>query len=110
MRDPIVERALAALKALNEQPAKAIGKPRPSEEARQPVENSEEAWPETDPLAGIGAPVTVGNPWAGKPCFHCGGSGECDCISCGRYAARMEWAAGPCVPCGYWAREKAKIQ
>jgi len=44
------------------------------------------------------------------PCFHCAGAGRCDCITCGTYQARMEWVAGPCVPCEYRARQKAKVQ
>ena len=48
--------------------------------------------PETSallPLAGM----------AERPCLHCGGSGECNCFSCGRYQARLEWTAGRCQPC-----------
>ena len=34
-----------------------------------------------------------------QPCWHCGGKAECNCIECGQYKARMEWAAGPCLSC-----------
>jgi len=43
-------------------------------------------------------------------CFHCAGTGRCDCIACGQYQARMEWVAGPCVPCQYRAAQKVRIQ
>jgi hypothetical protein len=32
------------------------------------------------------------------PCWHCGGSGRCDCSSCGSNRAGA-WGPGPCVPC-----------
>ena len=34
-----------------------------------------------------------------QTCWHCGGKGKCDCVSCGRYGARAEWTVGPCLPC-----------
>jgi hypothetical protein len=34
------------------------------------------------------------------PCRHCGGTGECSCISCGHLESHGEWKTGPCVPCG----------
>jgi hypothetical protein len=32
-------------------------------------------------------------------CWHCGGTGECSCITCGHLERHAEWKAGPCVPC-----------
>lgn len=32
-------------------------------------------------------------------CPHCGGGGLCDCPSCGRFVARIEWAGGDCRAC-----------
>jgi len=43
-------------------------------------------------------------------CPHCGGSGECECISCGQYKARMEWAPGPCLPCEARKRQQQRVQ
>lgn len=43
---------------------------------------------------------------AEQPCWHCGGKGECNCIECGLYKARMEWAAGPCLSCEARKRQR----
>ena len=37
-------------------------------------------------------------------CWHCGGSGQCDCVTCGRFETRAVWKPGPCVPCEVSAR------
>jgi hypothetical protein len=42
------------------------------------------------------------------PCWHCGGTGQCDCISCGRFKSHTIWVAGRCVPCK--ARGRQNIQ
>lgn len=34
-----------------------------------------------------------------SPCFHCGGTGRCDCISCGHYVPCMRWVASGCTAC-----------
>jgi hypothetical protein len=34
-----------------------------------------------------------------ETCWHCGGSGECDCSTCGVMKALTIWAPGECVPC-----------
>lgn len=52
------------------------------------------------PLAGL----------AEHPCLHCGGSGQCNCISCGRYQAHLEWTAGRCQPCEARKRELEQVQ
>ena len=39
-------------------------------------------------------------------CWHCGGSGSCDCISCGVMKPSVSWDAGPCVPCQTRARKR----
>jgi hypothetical protein len=43
-----------------------------------------------------------------RPCWHCGGSGECNCISCGSLEAHAVWKAGPCAPCK--VRGRARVQ
>ena len=43
-------------------------------------------------------------------CFHCGGNGECDCISCGHYRAHMVWGPGPCLPCEARKRQRERVQ
>lgn len=42
------------------------------------------------------------------PCQHCGGSGQCDCMTCGRFETHAVWKPGRCVPCEVSAR--ARIQ
>ena len=32
-------------------------------------------------------------------CWHCCGSGECDCSACGVMKPSVAWAAGECVAC-----------
>lgn len=32
-------------------------------------------------------------------CWHCGGTGECKCCSCGMLKPSTVWAAGECVAC-----------
>ena len=32
-------------------------------------------------------------------CWHCSGSGECNCVSCGVMKPSVVWAAGECVVC-----------
>jgi hypothetical protein len=32
-------------------------------------------------------------------CWHCGGSGECNCSTCGVMKPFVMWAAGECVAC-----------
>ena len=41
-------------------------------------------------------------------CWHCGGSGQCDCISCGHFESRAAWKAGRCAPCE--VREHGRVQ
>jgi hypothetical protein len=41
-------------------------------------------------------------------CWHCGGAGECDCITCGRFEAHAIWKAGRCGPCEF--RQRQQIQ
>jgi len=36
---------------------------------------------------------------APAPCWHCGGSGECNCSTCGMMKPSVVWAAGECVAC-----------
>jgi hypothetical protein len=43
-----------------------------------------------------------------KACWHCGGSGECTCITCGHLESHADWKAGPCVPCR--VRKQAQVQ
>lgn len=38
-------------------------------------------------------------------CWHCGGSGKCDCVTCGRFEPHAVWKAGKCKPCEAGARE-----
>jgi hypothetical protein len=47
---------------------------------------------------------------AERPCFHCAGTGECDCISCGKYRAQMVWGPGPCLPCEVRKRQRERVQ
>jgi hypothetical protein len=32
-------------------------------------------------------------------CWHCGGSGECKCSTCGMLKPSTVWAAGECIAC-----------
>lgn len=32
-------------------------------------------------------------------CWHCGGSGECNCTTCGIMKPSVVWAAGECLAC-----------
>lgn len=41
-------------------------------------------------------------------CWHCAGSGKCDCISCGRFETRTVWKAGRCKPCEARGRERVQ--
>jgi hypothetical protein len=41
-------------------------------------------------------------------CWHCGGSGQCDCITCGRFETRAVWKAGKCKPCEARGRERVQ--
>ena len=41
-------------------------------------------------------------------CWHCAGSGQCDCMTCGRFETRAIWKSGPCKPCE--ARESGRVQ
>jgi hypothetical protein len=41
-------------------------------------------------------------------CWHCAGTGECNCITCGHLESHAEWKAGPCVPCK--VRKQAQFQ
>jgi len=78
--------------------------------------------PDTDELPSISegmmpTPVIApANEWqarvstAERPCFHCGGRGACDCISCGRYVAHMVWTAGLCLPCEARKRQGEHVQ
>ena len=34
-----------------------------------------------------------------EQCGHCHGTGECNCVSCGRYEPRLEWVASECNSC-----------
>jgi hypothetical protein len=34
-----------------------------------------------------------------QSCWHCGGSGECDCSTCGVMRPAVVWTAGECVAC-----------
>ena len=36
---------------------------------------------------------------AAANCWHCGGSGECNCSTCGVMKPSVVWAAGECVAC-----------
>lgn len=40
-------------------------------------------------------------------CWHCDGSGECDCSTCGLMKPSTVWAAGECVAC---KPRKARVQ
>lgn len=40
-------------------------------------------------------------------CWHCSGSGECDCSTCGVMKPSVVWAAGGCVVC---KAQKARVQ
>jgi hypothetical protein len=39
-------------------------------------------------------------------CGHCGGTDECDCITCGRF--ETVWRPGRCIPCE--ARRRERVQ
>jgi hypothetical protein len=43
-----------------------------------------------------------------EPCWHCSGSGKCDCMTCGHFEAHATWTPGSCVPCS--VRKQAKVQ
>ncbi len=43
-----------------------------------------------------------------QTCWHCGGSGQCDCISCGCFETHAVWKAGRCVPCEVRMRERVQ--
>ena len=36
---------------------------------------------------------------AATTCWHCAGSGECNCSTCGVMKPSVVWAAGKCVAC-----------
>lgn len=40
-------------------------------------------------------------------CWHCGGSGDCDCSTCGVMRPSVIWAAGVCVAC---KSRKSRVQ
>jgi hypothetical protein len=40
-------------------------------------------------------------------CWHCAGSGQCDCVTCGHSEAHAAWTSGHCTPCS--ARKQAKV-
>lgn len=40
-------------------------------------------------------------------CWHCSGSGECNCSTCGVMKPSVVWAAGECVAC---KSRKARLQ
>jgi hypothetical protein len=40
-------------------------------------------------------------------CWHCNGSGECNCSACGVMKPSTVWASGECVAC---KRRKARVQ
>lgn len=40
-------------------------------------------------------------------CWHCGGSGECNCSACGVMKAAVAWTAGECVAC---KSKKSRVQ
>jgi hypothetical protein len=44
-------------------------------------------------------PPAKAQPTAEKACWHCAGTGQCDCILCGRFKSHTIWEAGRCVPC-----------
>jgi hypothetical protein len=50
------------------------------------------------------------NELADERCYHCAGSGRCNCICCGHYEAHMTWTTGPCVPCEARKRRKDRVQ
>jgi hypothetical protein len=53
-------------------------------------------------------PAPVGEvPRVQVRCWHCGGSGRCDCISCGVMKPSVSWAAGECAACN---SRKARVQ
>lgn len=39
-------------------------------------------------------------------CWHCDGTGQCDCMTCGRF--EVVWKAGKCKPCE--ARRRERVQ
>ncbi len=41
------------------------------------------------------------------PCWHCGGSGECNCSTCGVIKPSVVWSMGECVAC---KSRKSRIQ
>jgi hypothetical protein len=40
-------------------------------------------------------------------CWHCSGSGECNCSTCGVMKPSVVWAVGECVAC---KRRKPRVQ
>lgn len=50
-------------------------------------------------------PPVIALPREEDTCWHCAGSGKCNCITCGHMESHAEWAAGPCVPCKVRKRE-----
>jgi hypothetical protein len=43
-----------------------------------------------------------------RPYWHCGGTGQCDCITCGRFETHAVWRPGRCVPCKARGRERVQ--
>jgi hypothetical protein len=52
----------------------------------------------------VGTPAQI---QATATCWHCGGSGECNCSACGVMKPSIVWAAGECVAC---KPRKARVQ
>lgn len=62
------------------------------------------------PLIRTAAPITgrLVEDFEERPCWHCGGSGRCGCVTCGRFEPHLAWQPGPCKPCGI--RKHARVQ
>lgn len=43
-----------------------------------------------------------------QACWHCRGTGECNCTACGHFETRAAWTSGACIPCEI--RKHAPIQ
>jgi len=71
MKDAVVERALAALKAVCENSLR--------DQTRMEFDAA--------PMPDI------------ERCPHCKGRGACECTYCGRFEARIVWVAGDCLTC-----------